>query len=128
MRAFMYLGFVSMAFAGFVMAADFSKASNKELIDIAGSIPPSDVPSYHTEVKNRTQEMTVKEAREFKEKIKNQESKVIDKMKVKDYRERKVAIDRAFEEFCKDPKNQCSQHHSDSKSQKDTKGAKTSKK
>ncbi|MGX3098365.1 DUF1104 domain-containing protein [Helicobacter sp. 23-1046] len=124
MRAFMYVGFVSMAFAGFVMAADFSKASNKELIDIAGSIPPSDVPSYHAEVKNRTQEMTVKEAREFKEKIKNQEQKVFDKMKVKDFKARKEAVSKAFDEFCKDPKNECGPSH-DSKSQKDAKGAKT---
>lgn len=123
MKTIMYLGFVSVAFASFVMAADYSKASNKELIDIAGSIAPSDVPSYHQEVKKRTQEMTVKEAREFKEKIKNQEQKVFDKMKVKDFHARKEAVGKAFEEFCKDPKNQCPQSHKDNKPQ-NTKGSK----
>lgn len=117
----MYLGLVGMAFTSFVMAADYSKASNKELIDIAGSIAPSDVPSYWQEITKRTQEMTVKESREFKEKIKNQKQKVYDKMKVKDFEARKTAVSQAFEEFCKDPKNQCPPHFT-SKSQQDSKG------
>lgn len=117
----MYLGLVGMAFTSFAMAADYSKASNKELIDIAGSIAPSDVPSYWQEITKRTQEMTVKESREFKEKIKNQKQKVYDKMKVKDFEARKTAVSQAFEEFCKDPKNQCPPHLT-SKSQQDSKG------
>lgn len=117
----MYLGLVGIAFTSFVMAADYSKASNKELIDIAGSIAPSDVPSYWQEITKRTQEMTVKESREFKEKIKNQKQKVYDKMKVKDFEARKTAVSQAFEEFCKDPKNQCPPHLT-SKSHQDSKG------
>lgn len=102
---------IVLVFGSVALSADYSKKSDKELIGIAGSMEAKDVPSYFQEVQKRMEEMTLKEAREFKEKIKAQEQKVFDSMKVKDFKARKKAIREEFEKLCKDKKESCKTPH-----------------
>lgn len=106
-----FLVLIVLAFASVALSADYSKKSDKELINIAGSMEPKDVASYFQEVEKRVEEMTLKEAKEFKEKIRAQEQKVFDSMKVKDFKARKKAIHEEFEKLCKDKKEGCKAPH-----------------
>lgn len=83
---------ISIIASGMVFAADFSSKSNDELINMAGKVSASDAKDYFGEIEKRTDEMTVKEAKAFKEKLKAQEDKVFENMKVKDVKAYKKSI------------------------------------
>ena len=78
--------------SGALFAADFSKSSNDDLLNLAGKIQPSDAKDYFAEIEKRVSEMTGKEAREFRDKFFANEQKVFDNMKVKDIRAYKQSL------------------------------------
>lgn len=82
----------AMVLSGVLFGADFSKSSNDDLIKLAGKVDPKDVPSYYAEIEKRVDDMTMKQAREFKDQIREQERQVYDNMKVKDFKARQRAI------------------------------------
>ena len=81
--------------SGALFAADFSKSSNDDLLNLAGKIQPSEAKDYFSEIEKRVNEMTGKEAREFREKFFANEQKVFDNMKVKDIRAYKQSLARS---------------------------------
>ena len=88
---------VSLALVGALIsgafAADYSKASNEELLKLsAGRIAPKDYPDYRMEIHKRTQEMKVKDARVFRDKLRESRQSMYDKMTHKEYLEYKDAI------------------------------------
>ena len=85
----------SFVMSGALFAADFSKKSLDELVDLAGKVEPKDVADYRAEVQKRSENMTVKESRDFHDKIKAQRDKVYDSMTVKELKARKAAIKEA---------------------------------
>lgn len=82
--------------SGVLFAADFSKSSDADLINLAGKVQPSDAKDYFAEIDKRIDEMTTKEARDFREKMRLNEEKVFDNMKVKDVRAYRKSIDEAL--------------------------------
>lgn len=88
---------VSLALVGALIsgafAADYSKASNEELLKLsAGKIAPKDYPDYRMEIHKRTQEMKVKDAKVFRDKLRESRQSMYDKMTHKEYLEYKDAI------------------------------------
>ena len=75
-----------------LFAADFSKSSNDELLNLAGKVKAEEAKDYFAEIEKRVDEMTGKEAREFREKFFANEQKVFDNMKVKDIRAYKQSL------------------------------------
>lgn len=75
-----------------LFAADFSKSSNDDLLNLAGKIKAEEAKDYFAEIEKRVDEMTGKEAREFREKFRANEEKVFDNMKVKDIRTYKQSL------------------------------------
>lgn len=82
----------SILASGALFAADFSKSSNADLLNLAGKIQPSEAKDYFSEIEKRVDEMTGKEAREFREKFHANEQKVFDNMKMKDIRAYKQSL------------------------------------
>lgn len=78
--------------ASVALAADFSKKSNDELINLSGKVTPKDYPDYKMEIHKRTQGMTLQEARNFREQLRDKRQSVYDQMTLKEYREYRDAI------------------------------------
>ncbi|MGX2983491.1 DUF1104 domain-containing protein [Helicobacter sp. 23-1045] len=78
--------------SGALFAADFSKSSNADLLNLAGKIKAEEAKDYFAEIEKRVDEMTGKEAREFREKFHANEQKVFDNMKMKDIRAYKQSL------------------------------------
>ena len=78
--------------SGALFAADFSKSSNADLLNMAGKVKAEDARDFFAEIDKRVDEMTGKEAREFWEKYRKNEEKVFDGMKVKDVRAYKQSL------------------------------------
>lgn len=78
--------------SGALFAADFSKSSNDDLLNLAGKIKAEEAKDYFAEIEKRVDEMTGKEAREFREKFRANEEKVFDNMKTKDIRAYKQSL------------------------------------
>ncbi|WP_299549811.1 DUF1104 domain-containing protein [uncultured Helicobacter sp.] len=72
--------------------ADFSKVSDEKLIEMSGSVAPKDYPDYKMEVFKRTQEMKVKDAEIFNERLREQRHNIYDTMSLKERREYRDAI------------------------------------
>ena len=83
---------VSIIASGALFAADFSKSSNADLLNMAGKITATEAKDYFSEIDKRVDEMTGKEAREFWETYRANEEKVFDNMKVKDIRAYKQSL------------------------------------
>lgn len=75
-----------------LFAADFSKSSNDDLLNLAGKIKAEEAKDYFAEIEKRVDEMTGKEAWEFREKFFANEQKVFDNMKTKDIRAYKQSL------------------------------------
>lgn len=98
---------VGFVFSGAIFSADFSKKTNDELINLSGIVDPKDILDYKKEIRNRMNNMTKKDAKEFRDRIREQEDKVYDDMKVKDLKLRKQAIHDAIEKQCKNNTEFC---------------------
>lgn len=88
---------VSLALVGALIsgafAADYSKVSNEELLKLsAGKIAPKDYPDYRMEIHKRVQEMKVKDARVFRDKLRESRQNMYDKMTHKEYLDYQDAI------------------------------------
>lgn len=83
---------VSIIASGTIFAADFSKSSNADLLNMAGKVKATEARDYFAEIDKRVDEMTGKEAREFWETYRTNEEKVFDSMKVKDIRAYKQSL------------------------------------
>ena len=83
---------LSIIASGAIVAADFSKSSNADLLNMAGKVKAEEARDYFAEIDKRVDEMTGKEAREFWEKYRANEEKVFDTMKVKDIRAYKQSL------------------------------------
>ena len=103
----------SFILSGVVFGADFSKKTNDELVQLSGIVEPNDVLDYNKEIERRINEMTRKEAKEFRDKIREQEDKVYDNMKIKDLELRKKSIFDAMKKQCKDDPKSCPKPHHD---------------
>ncbi len=97
----------SFVFSGVIFGADFSKKTNDELIKLSGIVDPKDILDYRKEIENRIDNMTKKEAKEFRDRIREQEDRVYDDMKVKDLKLRKQEIRDAIEKQCKNNSELC---------------------
>lgn len=97
----------AMVLSGILFGADYSKSSNEDLINLSGKVEPKDISSYFKEIEKRVDEMSMKEAREFRDKLREQEMKVYDNMKVKDFKARQNAIREAMKTECKGKKGEC---------------------
>lgn len=73
------------------LSADYSKASNEELIKLSGKVTPKDYPDYRIEIHKRIQEMKVKDARIFREKLKESRDNAFENMTHNEYQEYKRA-------------------------------------
>lgn len=104
---------MSLAASGVLFAADYSKQSNDDLVNLAGKVAPNDMFDYQAEIRKRSENMTIKDARAFHDKIKAQETKVYDEMKVKDWKARKAAIKEAMKAKCDANPQQCPPHKGD---------------
>ena len=82
----------SILASGTLFAADFSKSSNADLLNLAGKVKAEEAKDYFAEIEKRVDEMTGKEAREFREKFHANEQKVFDNMKMKDIRAYKQSL------------------------------------
>lgn len=71
---------------------DFSRISNEKLIEMSGRVEPKDYPDYKMEIFKRTQEMKVKDAKIFHEKLREQRRNAYDAMSLKERREYRNAI------------------------------------
>ncbi|MCL9823028.1 DUF1104 domain-containing protein [Helicobacter colisuis] len=78
--------------ASIALAADFSKKSNDELINLSGKVTPKDYPDYKMEIHKRTQKMTLKEGRDFRKQLRDKRQSVYEQMTLKEYREYQDAI------------------------------------
>lgn len=103
--------FTSLALGGALCGADFGKQSNKELLSLSGKVSPKDMPEYRLEIAKRIENMSVKEAREFEEGLREKAQKVYDGMKVKDFRAYKHEVHKEMERFCCENKEQCKLLH-----------------
>ncbi|RAX58666.1 hypothetical protein CCZ01_02475 [Helicobacter monodelphidis] len=65
---------------GIVAAADFSKTSLADLQNMSGKVKPQDALDYRMELHKRMEEMTVKEAREFRQQLREKARANHDKM------------------------------------------------
>ncbi|PAF53406.1 hypothetical protein BKH42_06210 [Helicobacter sp. 13S00482-2] len=98
--------FVSMVLAAAFCAslafgASFSKTSNDDLIKMAGTVAPKDVPDYRIELHKRMKTMKQDEAKTFHQKLEASMKKNTEKMSVKDMRARREAIKKAMDEKIK---------------------------
>ena len=83
---------LSIIASGVIFAADFSKSSNADLLNMAGKVKADEAKDFFDEIEKRLSEMTGKEAREFGETFRANEQKVFDTMKVKDIRAYKQSL------------------------------------
>ncbi|PAF42927.1 DUF1104 domain-containing protein [Helicobacter sp. 11S03491-1] len=81
--------------------ADFSKKSNDELIKIAGTVAPKDVPDYRIELHKRFKTMKKEDAKVFHQELETSMKQNTATMSVKDFRARKQAIQKAIDEKLK---------------------------
>ncbi|WP_394909769.1 DUF1104 domain-containing protein [uncultured Helicobacter sp.] len=101
----------SLVLSGVLFGADFEKQSNKDLLSLSGKVSPKDMPKYRLEIAKRIENMSVKEAREFEESLREQAQKVYDSMKVKEFRAYKHEVHKEMERFCRDNKEECKLLH-----------------
>ena len=66
-KSVLALAFVSAS----LFAADYSKHSLTELQNLAGNVKPADALDYKIEIRKRIEQMTVKDARAFMQKIRD---------------------------------------------------------
>ena len=98
--------------SGALFAADFSKSSNADLLNMAGKVKAEEARDFFAEIDKRIDEMTGKEAREFWEKFRANEEKVFDGMKVKDVRAYKQSLaDARLGAPANMPKGKKDKHH-----------------
>lgn len=74
-----------------VYAADFSKKSDNELVQLSGSVKVGEFVDYQLEVAKRLKKMAQKDMQAFKEKLHAQYEKATESMNVKQWREYKKA-------------------------------------
>ena len=72
--------------------ADYSKFSNDELVGLSGKVAPKDYPDYQMEVFKRTQEMKVKDAEIFNERLLEQRWNAHEAMSLQERREYHDAV------------------------------------
>ena len=72
--------------------ADYSKFSNDELVGLSGKVAPKDYPDYRMEIHKRVQEMKVKDADVFRDKLWQARQNAYDAMSVKERREYHDAV------------------------------------
>lgn len=112
MNKFLVFGFgLSLIASSVVFGADFSKSSNEELLNLSGKVEPKDIFDYNAEIEKRIDEMTLKDSATFREKLREQERKVYDNMKVKDFKARQKAIKEALRAKCEENPSACKGHH-----------------
>ena len=75
-KSVLALAFVSAS----LFAADYSKHSLTELQNLAGNVKPADALDYKIEIRKRIEQMTVKEARAFMQKVHQNTKAARDKM------------------------------------------------
>lgn len=97
---------ISMVLAGVLcaslaLAADFSKKSNDDLVKMAGTVAPKDVPDYRMELHKRVKAMKKEDAKAFHQKFEASMKKNTEKMSVKDMRARRAAVKKAIDEKTK---------------------------
>lgn len=97
---------ISMVLAGalcasLALAADFSKKSNDDLVKVAGTVAPKDVPDYRMELHKRVKAMKKEDAKAFHKKFEASMKKNTEKMSMKDMRARRAAIKKAIDEKTK---------------------------
>ena len=85
------IALVAFIGAASLFAADFSKLSDSDFINRAGSVPAADVPDYILEMNKRAENKILKESKEFRKAIHKQEEKVLSKLS--DEQKRKRAVD-----------------------------------
>ena len=75
-KSVLALAFVSAS----LFAADYSKHSLTELQNLAGNVKPADALDYKIEIRKRIEQMTVKDARAFMQKVHQNTKAARDKM------------------------------------------------
>ena len=75
-KSVLALAFVSAS----LFAADYSKHSLTELQNLAGNVKPADALDYKIEIRKRIEQMTVKDARAFMQKVHQNTKAAHDKM------------------------------------------------
>lgn len=75
-KSVLALAFVSAS----LFAADYSKHSLTELQNLAGNVKPADALDYKIEIRKRIEQMTVKDARAFMQKVYQNTKAARDKM------------------------------------------------
>ena len=87
---------LSALLCGTLGAADFSKKSDAELINLSGIAKVEEFADYQIEIAKRLKKKSEKEAKAFKEKLKAQYEKATDNLTVKQLREYKQATHEAM--------------------------------
>ncbi|WP_300842707.1 DUF1104 domain-containing protein, partial [Helicobacter sp. UBA3407] len=90
-KTILSLALISTLISG-ALAADYSKASNEELIKLSGKVAPKDYPDYRMEIHKRMQEMKVKDARVFRDRLRESHQNAYGNMTHKEYLEHHNAL------------------------------------
>lgn len=87
MKNILLVGAVCVGLCGVMMAEDFSKKSNDELVRLHGYIKqPSDAADLKLELKKRIESMDGRAKKEFVEKLKDSYNKNTENMTLRDFR------------------------------------------
>lgn len=78
---------LSVSFCNILVAADFSKKSEADLINLSGKVKVSDFADYQLEISKRLKNKNEKDAQDFRQKLKVQYEKATENMTVKQLRE-----------------------------------------
>ena len=90
-KSVLALAFVSAS----LFAADYSKHSLTELQNLAGKVKPADALDYKIEIRKRINAMSVKDARAFMQKIRDNTIAAHDKMTREELRQYKIDVCKA---------------------------------
>ncbi len=96
MKNITYIALAGILSVGLLNAADFSKKSDKEFIELAGSVPAADVPDYVLETKKRVNKKLYPEAKEYQKAKKTQEMEALKKLTPEQRQQRAIEVCKDF--------------------------------
>jgi len=97
MKTLLSLALGGFVFAGFLGAADFSKKTDKELIDIVGSLQPNDVPDFLIEENKRLKAKNEEDAKAFRKALGEKRKEAFKALSDEEKKKRGVEVCKAIQ-------------------------------
>ncbi|MGP1449715.1 MAG: DUF1104 domain-containing protein [Wolinella sp.] len=92
MKTTLSIALASLFSLSTLLAADFSKKSDTELKELAGSVAPSDMLDYKSEIHKRMEKMSVEDARKFRNEMHEARDTKFSKMSKEDLEKYRNAV------------------------------------